>query len=112
VRDRLTSLGLDKAGAGAKDLMASLPGIWEGHRTQDISAEVLTGPKGWLAPGALDAEVRSKVLDALDINAQLVFPTFSLAQFARSDDAEVLYGGARALNRAMGEFCSGDPRMK
>jgi predicted TIM-barrel fold metal-dependent hydrolase len=40
-----------------------------------------------------------------------VFPTFALGQFARADDLDVRYGGARALNRAMAEFCGDDPRL-
>ena len=77
--------------------MASLPELWETHRHQDIGPEVLKGPKGWMAPGALDTEVRSRVLDALGIEAQLVFPTFALAHFSRSKDPDVLYGGTEAL---------------
>ena len=69
------------------------------------------GPKGWMAPGALDAQVRSRVLDALGITAQLVFPTFALVQFARSKNLDILYGGTRALNRAMAAFCAPDPRL-
>ena len=57
-------------------------------------------------------EVRSRVLDALEIDAQLVFPTFALAHFARSKDPEVLYGGTEALNRAMTAFCAPDQRLK
>ena len=112
VRDRLTPLGFDAAGAGAAELMARLPGLWEEHRHLEIGADVLTGPKGWMAPGALDTEVRSRVLDALAIDAQLVFPTFSVEQFAFSRDTDILYGGARALNRAMTAFCGPDPRLK
>jgi uncharacterized protein len=52
------------------------------------------------------------VLDALGIGAQLVFPTFSLAQFTGDDDLELLYGGTRALNRGMVDFCHDDPRLK
>lgn len=111
MRDRLRPLGFDKAGAGAADLMSSLPSLWEQQRDEDVTAEVLTGPKGWRAPGALDAGVRTRVLDALGITAQLVFPTFSLGQFT-GDDIELLYGGTRALNRAMVDFCSHDPRLK
>ena len=59
VRASLDSLGLEGAGAGAAELMASLPELWESHRHQDIGPEVLKGPKGWMAPGALDPEVRS-----------------------------------------------------
>ena len=79
VRRQLAPLGLEGAGAGAAELMASLPDLWETHRHQEIGPEVLKGPKGWMAPGALDTEVRSRVLDALGIDAQLVFPTFALA---------------------------------
>jgi len=111
VRSRLQPLGLDKAGAGAATLLDSLPQLWEEQRHLPVGADVLTGPKGWKAPGALDTEVRSRVLDVLGIEAQLVFPTFSLGQFVRSDDLDVLYGGARALNRAMVDFCHADPRL-
>src|SRR5580704_9871124 len=112
VRDRLAPLGLEGAGAGAAKLMASLPDLWQSHREQEIGAEVLKGPKGWMAPGALDTEVRSRVLDALGIEAQLVFPTFALGHFASSKDPEVLYGGTAALNRAMVAFCAPDSRLK
>src|SRR3954454_8796165 len=111
-RDRLSPLGLENAGGSrARDLMRSLPDLWAPQRTEPVSTEVISGPKGWLAPGALDADVRSRVLDALEIDAQLVFPTFSLGQFATSRDHDVLYGGTRALNRAMTGFCDGDDRL-
>lgn len=111
VRERLGTLGLDKAGKGAAQLFSSLPELWELQRNEQISAEVISGPKGWKAPGALDPQVRSRVLDALGIDAQLVFPTFALGQFARSADPDVRYGGTRALNRAMAEFCATDDRL-
>jgi uncharacterized protein len=111
VRDRLAPLGLEGAGAEAAELMAKLPGLWEAQRHEEVGAEVIKGPKGWMAPGALDPEVRARVLDALHIDAQLVFPTFALAHFARSKDPDVLYGGTEALNRAMADFCRPDPRL-
>jgi uncharacterized protein len=111
VRDQLSSLGFEKFGDDVDKLMAKLPKLWDRHRQEDVNAEVLAGPKGWMAPGSLDAGVRSKVLDTLGINAQLVFPTFALAHFGGSKDPDVLYGGSRALNRAMVDFCSGDPRL-
>ena len=112
VRERLAPLGLEGAGAGAGELMAQLPELWESQRGEVIGPEVLKGPKGWKAPGALDAEVRTRVLDALEIDAQLVFPTFALGHFARDKDPDVLYGGTDALNRGMVAFCGSDPRLK
>ncbi len=112
LRGGFAPLPFDEAGAGAAELMASLPDLWESHRHQEIGPEVLKGPKGWMAPGALDTEVRSRVLDALSIEAQLVFPTFSLGHFWPSKDLDVLYGGTDALNRAMAAFCAPDQRLK
>jgi uncharacterized protein len=111
VRGRLRPLGFAKAGASVTELMSSLPELWARQRQAEVGADVLTGPKGWMAPGALDAEVRTRVLDALGIAAQLVFPTFSLGQFLGGDDLELLYGGTRALNRAMVDFCRHDARL-
>ena len=111
MREQLGPLGLEKAGKDAANLLASLPELWERQRNEQVSADVISGPKGWRAPGALDPGVRSRVLDALGIDAQLVFPTFALGQFARSRDLNVRYGGTRALNRAMAEFCAMDKRL-
>jgi uncharacterized protein len=112
VRDKLRPLGFAAAGSGAADLMASLPELWAGQREQPIGPEVLKGPKGWMAPGALDTAVRSRVLDALTIDAQFVFPTFALEQFWPSRDPDLLYGGTGALNRAMVAFCAADRRLQ
>ena len=66
-----------------------------------------------MAPGALDTEVRSRVLDALGIDAQLVFPTFAFGPLLAGDATrDLLYGGTEALNRAMVAFCAPDPRLK
>jgi predicted TIM-barrel fold metal-dependent hydrolase len=111
VRTRLAPLGFEGAGRAAAELMASLPERWDRQRDEAVGPDVIGGPKGWLAPGALDTSVRSRVLDALGITAQLVFPTFALGQFARSRDLDVRYGGTRALNRAMAAFCGDDERL-
>ena len=92
-------------------MMSKLPDLWDEHRHQRIGPEVLSGPKGWMAPGALDTQVRSRVLDALGITAQMVFPTFALVQFARSENLDILYGGTQALNRAVATFCAPDSRI-
>jgi predicted TIM-barrel fold metal-dependent hydrolase len=112
IRAKLRPLDFAGAGTGVAELMASLPSVWEEHRKEAIGREVLSGPKGWMAPGALDVEVRSRVLDALEIEAQLVFPTFALVQFWPSRDTDLLYGGTEALNRAMVASCAADQRLK
>ena len=105
-------LGFENAGGErVRQMMAELPALWERQRHEAVPADVISGPKGWWAPGALDPGVRSEVLDVLDIDAQLVFPTFSLGHFARARDLEVRYGGTRALNRAMAGFCADDARL-
>ncbi|MGA0605114.1 amidohydrolase family protein [Phenylobacterium sp. VNQ135] len=70
----------------------------------------IAGPKGWIAYGAFDPDERASALDQLGFSRQLVFATSSLAVFRTSSTPEVLYGGARAHNRAMAAFCR-DPRL-
>ena len=66
--------------------------------------------KGWHALGAFDPAERSRALDLLGFDAQLVFSTFAATQFS-GDDIELLYGGTRAHNRAMSTFCEADARL-
>src|SRR5690606_22005575 len=53
---------------------------------------------------------RVRALDLLGFHKQLVFPTFASTQFT-GEDLELLYGGARALNRGIADFCSVDDRL-
>ena len=76
-----------------------------------LEQPLISGPKGWSAYGASTPDERSRALDLLGFQRQLVFPTFALGQFARSEDEAVLYAGTNALNRGMAAFCAGDPRM-
>ncbi len=56
IRKRLVPLGFDNgSGAGVKELMVDLPELWERQRGDEVPADVISGPKGWWAPGALDA---------------------------------------------------------
>jgi len=66
--------------------------------------------KGWMALGAFDGQERSRVLDLLGFGGQLVFPTFAATQFV-GRDLDRLYGGSRAMNRAVADFCAADPRL-
>jgi predicted TIM-barrel fold metal-dependent hydrolase len=66
--------------------------------------------KGWLALGAFDPAERSRVLDLLGFDGQLVFATFAAAMFT-GRDVDRLYAGSAAQNKAMVSFCASDPRL-
>jgi len=72
--------------------------------------ERLMADKGWSAMGGFDREERSRVLDLLGFEGQLVFATFATALFA-GRDLDRHYAGASAQNRAMADFCAADPRL-
>jgi predicted TIM-barrel fold metal-dependent hydrolase len=109
----LGPLSPENAGTGAKKAIA----LAEARRqSPEATAKLLqqpliSGPKGWFAFGASTPDERSHALDLLGFRRQLIFPTFALDQFARSQDEAVIYAGAHALNRGMGQFCAADPRM-
>src|ERR1700731_947939 len=68
----------------------------------EAAKDIIAGPKGWVAFGAFDPAERSRALDERGFSSQLVFATSSLSQFRTLKEADLLYGGARAHNRAMG----------
>src|SRR5580700_1327596 len=112
IRDRLGSMRLEAGGSGAeKAILRALERQKDAAATAEISTNVVTGPKGWAAYGAIDPGERTKALDEIGFKRQLVFTTFAGSQFLPSPDPDVKYGGARALNRAMADFCSGDKRL-
>jgi uncharacterized protein len=70
--------------------------------------------KNSLAVGAVIREDRSRALDLLGFAAQLVFTTTyldPLREFDTSAEIELASGMARAHNRGIVDFCSGDPRL-
>ena len=71
----------------------------------------LMDAKGWGALGAFDPGERSRALDLLGFDRQLVFPTFASSQFIGHEDREVRRAGNRALNRGIVDFCSHDERL-
>jgi uncharacterized protein len=110
LRDRIRPLYLGAAGALADSAVRDAEA-----RRGDTGASArleahLMDAKGWSALGAFDPTDRSRALDLLGFDAQLVFSTFAPTQFA-GHDLELLYGGARAHNRAMADFCSADRRL-
>jgi uncharacterized protein len=110
VRERLRPLYLGGAGPTAERAMKDAQTrLNDPQAARSLEANLMTA-KGWSALGAFDPSERSRALDLLGVSKQLVFSTFAPTQFA-SDDPELLYGGTRAHNRAMADFCSDDKRM-
>jgi predicted TIM-barrel fold metal-dependent hydrolase len=110
VREKIRPLYLGAAGALAEQAVAEA----EARRGDPVRGraleEALMKAKGWNALGAFDPTERRRALDLLGFDKQLVFSTFAATQFV-GDDPELLYGGARAHNRAMAAFCADDARM-
>ena len=86
--------------------------------------ERLMQDKGWMAMGGFDPVERSRVLDLLGFEGQLVFATFATAMFSlprnphrysdKSElaaDLDLLYAGCCAQNKAMTNFCATDKRL-
>lgn len=109
-RDRLRRKGMD---ALEPVLSSAVAGAERRRADADAAAEAeerLLQDKGWQAMGAFDPAERSRVLDLLGFDGQLVFATFATAMFA-GRDAGRHYAGASAQNRAVAEFCRDDPRL-
>jgi uncharacterized protein len=66
--------------------------------------------KGWFAMGGFEAAERSRVLDLLGFDGQLVFATFASTLYLGRDLGR-LYAGAAAQNHAVQAFCASDPRL-
>ncbi len=111
VRDKIRPLYLGAAGALAEKAVAEAEAR-RGDAAKGAALEdALMKAKGWNALGAFDPSERSRALDLLGFDKQLVFSTFAATQFAGGDDPDLVYGGTRAHNRAMAEFCADDERM-
>src|SRR4029079_18496482 len=95
IRERIRPLALGAAGQLAEQAVADAA-----RRRGDRDAarrleDALMNAKGWSALGAFDSTERSRALDLLGVDKQLVFSTFAATQFA-SPDHDLLYGGSRA----------------
>ncbi|HET6951046.1 MAG TPA: amidohydrolase family protein [Acidimicrobiales bacterium] len=111
LRERVGDLKLGAAGRFAAQAVENAA-----TRSRDESARAaledhLLDAKGWGALGAFDPGERSRALDLLGFERQLVFPTFASSQFLGSDDPEVRAAGNRALNRGIVDFCARDERL-
>jgi predicted TIM-barrel fold metal-dependent hydrolase len=97
-----------------KERLNEAVAIAEQRRTDPGTAaeatERLMTDKGWRAMGAFDPEERSRVLDLLGFEGQLVFATFASSMYA-GKDTDLLYAGSCAQNQAVARFCAHDPRL-
>ncbi len=110
IRDRIRPLQLGGAGALAKEAVElAVARRGDESAAKRLESELLT-KKGWHALGAFDPAERSRALDLLGFDSQLVFSTFATTQFI-GEDAELVAGGLRAHNRAMAAFCADDRRL-
>jgi len=109
---RIPPLGLSKAGTATYDsIEKAISQAKERAARGESVANVVAGAKGWAAPGAFEPGERSRALDDLGFAGQLVFSTFAAGQYLRNEDDAICYGGVRAHNRAIGEFCARDSRL-
>jgi uncharacterized protein len=110
IRDRIRPLHLGGAGALAEQAVTEA----EARKGDEAKAQALEdhllSAKGWNGLGAFDSAERSRALDLLGFQSQLVFSTFAATQFV-GDDLELLFGGTTAHNRAIVDFCADDPRL-
>jgi predicted TIM-barrel fold metal-dependent hydrolase len=116
VRDRLPSVNFDSGGKLSKRLATYSasrrhePGVVD--ELVGLGDQLLTGAKGYEALGAFDTTERSQALDQLGFERQFVFASFSTGVvFDVRLQPDVAAGAARAHNRAMAEFCDGEPRL-
>jgi uncharacterized protein len=76
-------------------------------------AQKIMTRKNYNALGSWRGADRAEALDYLGFASQLVFPTLSLkiGELEHGDDVGLVYAAARAVNRAMVEFCAADRRL-
>jgi predicted TIM-barrel fold metal-dependent hydrolase len=116
MRDRMPQIAVPRAGPLANLLEEAK--ARRGHSEERVAELVglgdtlIAGPKGYAALGAFNSHERSKALDLLGFQRQLVFATFSEGvAFSERRPIEDRYAAARAHNRAMADFCAGDKRL-
>ena len=116
MRDRIPPVNFDSGGNLSKRLASYSASRRHEPQVVDeqlgLGDQLLTGAKGYEALGAFDTAERAQALDQLGFERQFVFASFSTSVvFDVRLDTEVAAGAARAHNRAMAEFCDGEPRM-
>src|SRR6185295_4078692 len=116
MRDRIPPVNFDSGGNLSKRLASYStsrrhePEVVDQHI--GLGDQLLTGAKGYEALGAFDTAERSQALDQLGFRCQFVFASFSTGVvFDPRLEPDVVAAAARAHNRAMADFCAGEPRL-
>ncbi len=112
-RDRIPPLSVSSGGPMAEKMQqyVAAGGAHPADRVEELLRNVISSAKNYEAVGAFNTAERTRALDELGFAAQWVFASFSPAQVFWIRDLEVRYAACRAHNRAMAEFCDGDPRL-
>ncbi|MHB8661096.1 MAG: amidohydrolase family protein [Acidimicrobiales bacterium] len=123
-RDRLRRRGMDALAPVLADATQKALRRGADASVAARAEERMMQDKGWMAMGGFDPVERSRVLDLLGFEGQLVFATFATAMFSlprnphryndKSElaaDLDLLYAGCRAQNKAMTNFCAADKRL-
>jgi len=99
------------------DLDATFARLVQRHRSDEYRAvedQEIMLRKNYAATGSFLPDDRTRALDLLGFDSQLVFNTFHnrrLHDWEHGTDIDFAYGAAQAHNRGMVEFCSADPRL-
>jgi uncharacterized protein len=123
-KERLRRRGMDALSRVLDDAQRKAERRGTDAQTAAKAEERLMQDKGWSAMGGFDRTERSRVLDLLGFQGQLVFATFATAMFSLprnpgryddqaklAQDLDLLYAGCRAQNKAMASFCAEDSRL-
>jgi predicted TIM-barrel fold metal-dependent hydrolase len=114
VRDRLEPTYVATVRPGEETMIDEALRLHRDPAYRAADAEQIMLRKNWRATGSVVREDRSRALDLLGFASQLVFNTFANKELQRTEhtaDPDLVYGLARAHNRAMADFCSVDPRL-
>jgi predicted TIM-barrel fold metal-dependent hydrolase len=111
-RDRIGPMQFERIG-NFGDAITKLDanGAHDAETAKALEDNVVGGPKGYEALGASNPQERSRAIDLIGVDAQLIFSGLAVSQFLYGTDVDIKYAGARAHNRAMAEFCADDHRM-
>ena len=115
LRDRLQRPFQPALAPGEEDRLAQVRRQHADPAYRAGAADNIMLRKNWSAHGSFLKEDRSDALDMLGFASQLVFNTFNNNALQRAEhaggDSDLVYGMARAHNRAIVDFCSVDDRL-